>query len=541
MPVDPSISLGVIGGGKGMMQVPAGGGNAISPLETASAVAGTIERLNQIKLFNAQFGARQKAGQILAQAPDIMTGIKILQSDPETSAFAPELAASAITTQNSILEAGAREQGQGFDAFSNVLKGLPAVIKDPGQWDTLKNTSLELASPAIRQRLAKSMGYLKDSLDSAPPEKRNQLLVGWATAGGFGDAARSALGVNKAVNIGGQTQFGVEAPVEGGPGGEAPGSFTPANALTNTLPPQIAGQGGVQVGGGGGAAAPTGNPLVPVAPQAKPVSAAEPAAAPSSPLAGDGKPLFPKDFKINSQTSSPGYVGGKTPQQALQSTKLMENFTTDGHKEYKNAQTALGLLDEMDENFDTMERSGGFTKPGAGADQRIQLGKVMNMVSDLFGGKPVVSPSGTAAAEDLVKGTKRMGANLTNQLFGTQREAAQTIENITKAVPGIENTYLGGKLITSLIRASVKRSMDEYEFHNQYQNKTKGDLTGADIAFSNEHPMIGFIKPVLESFGMTGEGFKNKGALKNAVLKGWLTPQQATTVAKQQGFKLGEE
>jgi hypothetical protein len=134
----------------------------------------------------------------------------------------------------------------------------------------------------------------------------------------------------------------------------------------------------------------------------------------------------------------------------------------------------------------------------------------------------------------MVKDTKRMGLMVVNQFLGGQREAASVIQGVTQSVPGIENTYMGAKLVAGSLQSVMQRVIDERNFQNQWQAKNQGDLNGSAEAFNTEHPPQDYAKSVLKPFGLTENGFKSKADIANAVKEGYLTKSQAYDIAKQQ-------
>ena len=132
MPVDPSISLDVTGGSSGPMQP--GNSASANPLAAASSYAGIAQQMNQLKLFNATMAARQKAGQIMASAPDAATGQSLLSQDPEVTKYLPELPAQIGSGLNQLQQLRGQIQVQTGDAFNRVTSVLPAGLADRSGW-----------------------------------------------------------------------------------------------------------------------------------------------------------------------------------------------------------------------------------------------------------------------------------------------------------------------------------------------------------------------------------------------------------------------
>lgn len=530
------IAMGVTGGQSGLSAQ--GSLAAPNALDTLSVLAKTQNELNTAKMFQQSFAARKKFGQIMASAPDMDTGLATAMADPDVAGFAPELANTAATARNTIIGSMGQVQTQGQDSFSHVLKGLPAVIQDPSQWNGLKNSALELASPVIRPRLAKALDYLYDGLTSDLPEDPEQArqaqlqrLVGWSMAGGVGDTIPKIIGQGAQVDVGPRIETGRIAPSQGMPGwlgGQAPGSFVPGgNPLTKGFSPQIAAPGGIPFKEGqGGGLAPAGAPA-----PAQPEAEAEPA---SARMSADGTPFLPEGYSMPGPSKRGDVIGGVPigPAGTI-AGGLAESFIGPELHAYNNAQQTMGLLYEMGKNFDTMAAGGGFLTPGSAGEARLALGKVINTFADMTGTNQLVDAKKLAAGEDIEKGTQRMGISVLSSLLGTQREAADTIRNMTeKGVPGVSNTPLGARLLVASIEQATARQIELYEFKNLWAQKHGGDLTGADAAFNELHPAQGYIKKALEQFGLDKSGFASEDAIRAAVSKGYLSPKDAVEATK---------
>lgn len=530
MPVDPEISLNVTGGRTGMMQ-PGGSAPTPNPLEMAA-------KLIDVRNAQAQFQAKKLAGQIIAASPDMDSAIAEIQKNPQTAAFAPEIVQSVASTRGTVLDNMGKIQSQGHDAFSNFVKQFPAVIQDRSQFGALKKTSLDLASPAIRPQLEKSFNNLEEAITSGLPddpgkaqEQMLQRFTGWAYANGAGDAIPHILGQPAQIDTGPKIQAGVVAPPQGGPSGQAPGAFTPGNSLTKGIAPQLTGAEAVPYGGGGSGGA---NPLTLPAPKGGQQGQPTPATA-ATPIAQDGTPLVPKDYSIPTpKNPSIGQVPiGET------SKNLAHVWATTGLHTYNNAVGSLGQLDELDRNLDNMARHGGAMVPGSLAGLRLSAGKTLNTIAQIVGAETPEDAGKIASGEDILKGTHRLAGTLLATMYGQQREAAETIKNVTEnGVPGIENSYLGGKLLTASIRAAAERQIDQRNFENWWQQKRGGDLTGADEEFNRLNPATTYVGKVLDRFGLDADGFKSLADLESAVREGYMTPKQAAQQAKKQKFDL---
>lgn len=534
MATDPSISLDVRGGSSGPMNAnwaPSSAGS--NPLAMIGNVVDTQTKLRE-------FQARQLAGQIIAAAPNLETATKQLFANPITAAFAPGYAKQVADTQGAILANQGSQMKLGHDALSAYVNTLPVELQDPTQRDTLKSIAMKFVAPAVRGQLSDSIDYLHQAMDAAPPgatpeeskQRKVQDLSAWIVAAGAGDAVPRILGAPAQVNLGNQIATGRIAPSQGAPTGEAAGSFIPGgNALSPGTPPGYQSPGSVRVPGQGPGGS---NPAAPAAAPAPTASYPAPGAPPQS---TDGSPLVAPDYSPRVSGRVPGVVGGVPIGPAGEiATGLAHDFMTEGLKSFRNATASIPLLDEVDSNLDNMakmdsEHKTNFMVPGAGADLRTGISKGLNTVSQIFGGDSVVDPSKVASAEDLMKVTQRMGPSVLQSLLGQQREAAETIKNMNEhGVPGINNSYLGAKLMTSSIRQATNRVIDMRNFENWWQGKTGGDLTGAEEEFNRLRPASGYINKALDEFGLTPNGFGSKEAVRDAFNKGYLTKAQAKRI-----------
>ena len=119
------------------------------------------------------------------------------------------------------------------------------------------------------------------------------------------------------------------------------------------------------------------------------------------------------------------------------------------------------------------------------------------------------------------------------QNLGQQREAATTIMNAGKAVPGIDNTPLGGKILSDIYHQTSQFIQDRYNFMNEYRAKNNGALVGADGAFAAQHQPQNYIAPVYARYGLDPDGgFANAQAVQNLVNKGYLTKADGVNIVR---------
>ncbi len=209
-----------------------------NPMDAATNALGLKQKMNEVNLFQAGFQARQLAGKIISEAPDLMTGIETARKNPIVAAFAPETVMHSADLANSMLTYSGEVGKQGTDAFHNFALSLPAYVRDPSEatFNTLKENALSTVSPALRSNLAKNIDNfdrgLNTGLDADPKkalEQRVQRVIGYS----------NAIGASKE-DVGTGVQGTTVTPALAPPGGAAPGTITPVGPeVTKGIPSQL--------------------------------------------------------------------------------------------------------------------------------------------------------------------------------------------------------------------------------------------------------------------------------------------------------------
>lgn len=563
--LDPSIPLGV---------APLAPPQQQNPMAMIGQWAQIQNSLNQNKLFQQTFAARQKAGALLAAAPDMESGLAALMRDPTTAPFAGETINAIRQSQLTLTQLQGEVQTQAKTGLEGFAKMLPTVFADPSEetWNNMANATLETLSPQAKARVAPAIGSLKkalmDGLPDDPASRKatfTQRLTGMMLSSGVTpDAIKQLVGTNEFRDLGGRLQPTLKRPEQLGGGESAIGP-----AFSKSLPPTVVTQpGGIPdvLGGGGG------NPLVPrpsasLAPGGNPLSPGagtggagltERKAAGQAPLyetpavageevAFDGKPLIPPG-SIEPTAKVSRSVGGMNvlaPAQQKAAEKLMENFQGEELNAYQNNVASLGSLDRMDHALEAMAKTGGIIQPGAFGAARLEMAKTLNLLGDLFhvwdsskpvsdSNKPPVDANSIADAEALRKEATRAGMLFLSQTLGAQREAASVIQSTIQAVPGLDNTLLGGRLVSRALRASAQRAIDQRKFQEAWASSNQGDLSGSVTAFNKVHPGRDYFETVLKSMGMDEGGFQTPQDIQRAFSNGYLTKGEATGFLHQQ-------
>lgn len=546
MPVDPNISL------QGTPVAPAG---ATSPLQLVEGLATLQNRVNENTLFQQTFHANQEIGKIFATAPDFESAIEQASKSP----YAP-WASAALNNFRTMQNTNAQMQKTYADLAGSSLQGfvkgaLPAIAAsgDLSAWDNLASSALstvpagparKLISDGMASAKTAYLGGLPTGQDGRLTPEGASLLQRRAFGGMLGlglspEAAQAPFGTPFRQDLGSGVAVGTTAPVTGVP--------TVNTVLPRGVAPEYkAGPGGVnQLAPGVGPGQPSGLPST-ENPLAAPTTAAATASVPATanpaapaPLAGDGKPLIPPGLPPAPSVGT-GVGGLKVLSQPQQEAAkgLVDYYNNEGKKSFENANATMSSLAYMDNAYDRLAAGGGFLVPGTAAEARVGLSKFANTVSQIIGKDVPMDAEKIASAEDFVKETKRMGVMVTNALLGQQREAAQTIMNLTASVPGITNSYLGGKLITEGIRAATQRVLDQRNFENSWMQdpRNQGNLTGATEAFNALHPAQDYAAGVMQKFGLdkAGQGFASPEAVRTQVQQGYLSREQGLAVLHRQ-------
>jgi hypothetical protein len=184
----------------------------------------------------------------------------------------------------------------------------------------------------------------------------------------------------------------------------------------------------------------------------------------------------------------------------LEGAKLQGNVLPkqyeDAQKNYQAAQQVLGSLNMVDHAINTLNQTG-WTATGTGANARLGAMKALNTFATNLGLQAPFDPGKVATWEDFNKETTRMGMQLVHSMFGGSREASMIVQGAISAVPSAENSYLGGKLVSSSLREAAQRQMDYYEYLTDYAQSHAGNTLGADVAFNKTHPVKSYINQAL--------------------------------------------
>lgn len=576
-----TVALGIRG-----PAVEAGGGTNINPLQMGL----DLMRMQQLGLESRglqlkQWGM-QGAGEIMARHPlDEEGGLRELLSSPYAPYVGDFVAqvrasnASLAQTHKTLAETGELNYKLGDTAIHGAVKFLApyynAVLTGApeSELENLKTNAqrqMALTTSGMtkdQQQIAlQGMQAMFDGLDGnfpkdATPEQIRQIRLNrlgpmLVTSGLDAQAQQNIIGHQFTIDTPTAVYGGYTSPWSGPqfntvipkPGYQEPGRSLETPPIPAPLSPST---GQPQVGNSPWITPP--NALSPAQPQPQPSQAqpsqaqpqpaqpqpAQPAQSQAAvPTAGDGTPLYKSGIGAGSTPGSIGTGNRFIYQNAADedADKEMLKVRNDaGMRAYEGAQNAQFQLTNMDRSLDAL--AGTPLQTGAAGEQRLQLARAWNTAFDTLGSFGLLDEktlnnfkfkgSTLQEAESFLKSqTLAQFATVVNN-FGAQREAAQTIQRALMAVPGMDNTYMGNKLVLEGLRSVAQRVQDHWMFQEEWMRNNHGSLKGMEAAFNQAHPSQGYAQAVLDKFGLGPQGFTSGDAIDNAFQHGWIDKQQA--------------
>jgi hypothetical protein len=431
---DPTVALGV--------RPPAPpAADPGGPLGMVSAYAALQQRANAVRQFNQQFAARQRAGQIIAGAPDLETGLQAAQGDPLVAGFAPDVLQSLRATQQTLTTTQGLQAGQNRDALQAVIKAQAASLADPSTFGANIKTQMDLLPADVRARVAPAVGDLVTSLTAPGPDGQpvtrqqfNARTVGNLTGAGIGPEAVNGL--------------------LGTPGGQALGNRYQG---TLQLPSYL-----------GGATVPAGGPMVTGASPA-PTEVTVGAEGQKQTIIphdqtglgtpGGGGPLMGGAATPTTTTlgvPSPGVGQAETLRtQAEAGTKLGQDIAT-------RAQALPDLIDTNNALFSLLSRF----QAGGGADARTKLGQGLQALQHAFPGLGITNDQVNSVANSDLGVSQAFSAImrsfLTRALSGDVQGQGRTfLPEVTNALDAASASTDPGALVTILDRARHKLAQEQ--------------------------------------------------------------------------------
>ena len=218
-----------------------------------------------------------------------------------------------------------------------------------------------------------------------------------------------------------------------------------------------------------------------------------------------------------------------------------KNIRETVNKQAAAAQLAQSQLAMMDNAFNKLASGGGADKlltPGWAGESRTGMVKAINTMLSIAGQEPLVNPEKMAEAELIRKYTTNLGFSNVTQNFGVQREASTVIERSIAAVPGIENTVLGARILSDSLKAFAQRAIQEQQYINVFMQKSQGNPTNALESFNKLYPTQDYAQTVMAKYGITPDGqWTSPKSIRQAELGGLITHKQAVDAFQQQFAK----
>lgn len=473
---DPTIPLQVIGG-QATQQT--------NPLDTISRFATIQNALNQNQLFQQTFAAKQAIGQLMAGANGLDDAFNRVAQSPY-AAFAPEILNSIRSAQLAEVQRAEVSTKMGIDATGNAVKLLAGTISRPDQFNNLATAALSAIDPLARPGTLDFMRSLKTSIEDGAggdPEKMRANAA--AILGPHLSPEIVGMYLGKPTTVEGFGPTGLkttQGAIQAGPLSPTPGAITAGgNAFTAGMTP------GESIATHPGGITPSGQPTM------VPGGAIFRGQVPGMPGSMPGATNALGGIAQTPQTQATPQIGVPTALPPGQKT-VIEDLATDygkeGKKTFDAALTGLASLQYMDRTFDELSRGAGWETPGTAANARLGIAKAINTIAQMSGTPADKLPfdvNKVSTWEEMSKESRRAGFQLLHQMFGAQREAQTVFQAASAAVPSVENTPQGGKLIIRSLEQAMQREVDRRNFLTNWLNEHQGNLTGADEAFAQQY------------------------------------------------------
>lgn len=166
----------------------------------------------------------------------------------------------------------------------------------------------------------------------------------------------------------------------------------------------------------------------------------------------------------------------------------MDAFGEKARSQYSSAGGTLRTMEDMEQQVDRLNAGNpGWYNTGAGAAAKLEFAKQVNGLAASAGVGPIFDPDKLASGEDVTKQAKLAGMQVLSTMFGGSREAASIIHSTQAAVPNIENTPQGFKLLVNGYKEAARWQMDQHAFMTNWSFNHAGNMVGADVAFAQQN------------------------------------------------------
>ncbi len=362
--LQPNISLGV--------RPPEGAGS--NPLGMLNSFSEIQNRVNQNRLFQQEFAARQKFGQILSASPDMESGLSAAASDPDVAPYAGAWIGNYRQNMQTMQEIAGKKTEQNLSALKAFGLASAAAVNDPSMIPKIEERTISMIDPLIRKDAAPAIKNAADILLQGLPkdpkammaeyQKRHLALM--VSSGLSGEAPKMLYGEPVTAERGGSLDYGLRSPTTGGV------NFT--TSVPKTLPPAIT---MLKPASGGGAEEPyaTGGALG---------ANAQPLGGPSAPGTADANalgvgPSVAKPGAPSAAPPSPGSLQGLTPGAMELQKKSAEIVGGIREKMSDQASQFPGQMHSLDVLHDMLTQA----QAGGGANIRSQAASLVQAARNI--------------------------------------------------------------------------------------------------------------------------------------------------------------
>jgi hypothetical protein len=477
-----------------------GGTGMENPFGMANSLMDFQNKANQNRKFQAEFMANQALGEIMAHAPSMEEGLNQAQKDPMIMGFGGEGLLNARNT--AMVQAQTRQIGMniaaaktklGQDSFLNVATAGLQGADDPQNWNKYFDTAMKGVDPAamdfVKPRVdalkegiaAKIQGLnMNDPAQRAQAQKAIQTLVAGGFIGANGDMSKlSAVLPTTSVD-----QQGVPYQVPSAVGRIRGETETP-------IPGQVP------------------------QPQAPPEATTftNSATGASAPVDVSGvTPYLVRDRQGNPVTTVQGRNLIDQAKFGDMDKNLKEQHSGPELTAYNGDRSMLNSLGQMQAASDDLTARGGFTVPGLFGTARGAISNALETFENITGTKltgDAALPAKDADAQVINKWAHALPFALKNNLDGTNGRGLGVLMEAAAAVPSLENTPLGFKVLTAGLKALANWDIGKYEFKEKYlahPGNSSGSLLGSDVAYNKVSTPLGEAMKELSKEGIVLDG-----------------------------------
>ena len=167
--------------------------------------------------------------------------------------------------------------------------------------------------------------------------------------------------------------------------------------------------------------------------------------------------------------------------------KAYEDFAGKDADSYVSSKNTQGILSQMNDAADVMNKNPGFLSTGPTSPLRLGFASNVNDILRSAGLPTAFDPNTVSMWEELNKQTKTAGFELASHYEGHARQAASTIMNATSAVPSDMNSPKGFYRVSNGINEIGQQNTDAHEYMQSVYDQ-QGDLSKANTDFYTKFP-----------------------------------------------------